>query len=248
MSKKDREIATDDQQDEYSGVEGFHKNSRPKGIYFQIIDGTLCRRSETMVEGWEEYEYKPDKKKDELKTIWIERYDNLVGRIVHVERKKHEVGGRKWQTWTFCIYAGGKKAYIRFNSKDMTLKRFLKVSPLLDFEKPLLLAAWTSYKDDAKGKQAFRVAQGDGNDAEQWPNIREYWQRPKDKDGMPKPNTPAKGPDGSVLPMPVHDDDEDEWDFREQEKFLNRYFWDNIAPPSLLPLSSLALHRKNCPR
>jgi hypothetical protein len=226
---KNKELASDEQMDEFAEIEGFNRNSRPKGIYFQIVDGSLARRSDTYVEGWEETTI-TNKSEGTEKTVWIERYDNLVGRIVHVEKRKQEKGGRKWVTWTLCIYAAGRKAYIRLNGKDMILKRFIKCSPNLDFNRPLLIAAWTSKRENPEGKQAFRIAQGEGGDPEQWPNIKEYWQRPKDERGMPLPNKPAKAPDGSVLPMPKHDEDEDEWDFKEQEKFLSKYFWDNIAP------------------
>jgi hypothetical protein len=227
---KDKQL--EDAVGEFEG-EGFYEGSGRSGQkYFQVFDFSICQRSKTEIEDWEGPITKQNPRTGEDVDSWVRRYDRLVARIIGFERKtiEFEKGG-KATNWNFTLVAGSQKATLQLtgSAKQMepVLKRLLKVAPNIDFERPLLISAWPSSKGGEK-KQAVSFRQGEGKDVDKWDKVPEYWQRELDDDD--KPTGPSTGRDGTVLPQPVHDTEEDEWDYRDQNKFLINYFRDNIKP------------------
>jgi hypothetical protein len=221
--------------DDYSDVEGFEEKRGSSMIYFRVFDKAICMTSKEPRDGFEEkpIETTNPQTKEKVKT-YVKRFDRLIARIVGFRREKKEFkgGGRAIQ-YNVYLMAGDKKASLQFMGNDPTFKRFLKVAPNIDFTKPILISAFPSKKTvggESKYVTAISFRQGQGTNVDQWDKVEEYWQRPKDDDGKPLPNKPSKGPDGSKLPPMVHDEDDDSWDSREQDKFLREYFKDNVLP------------------
>lgn len=235
----DTEMMTTDYVDEYARFEGIHEKGDGDGrTYMSIFDGTFCQRSGTEVPDWEESVSRHPITKVES-PVWIKRFDRIVARVIHIdkEKKEFETGG-KVVNWNMTLLSNGKKLLVRFKWPERVLLRFLKVSPNLDFSRPFVMSAWGS-KNRTTGtfQQACAFYQPiDPNpanwpmDVKLWDKVPEYWKRPLDASGKPIEDSIAIGADGSRLPQPEMDEEEEKLDFKKQERFLAQYFRDNVKP------------------
>lgn len=239
--------------DLFAGVEGYQEASkRPKGLYFSIFKYKIAKRQDEMPlegeKGWTGPWETENPRTGEKKNSYAFFYDRLVAKVINVERVKKEFsaeqGGGKVINWNIRLIANGKKSTLQFTQKDVSLKRFLKMARNLDFSKPICFSAWES-KDNGKSKQAFALFQASDEliagantsegiaklrNIDNWSVVHEYWARPKGEDGKPLPDTDYKGTDGTVMPRGFKDEEMDEWDYKEQDKFLISQFREHIAP------------------
>jgi hypothetical protein len=221
--------------DDFSDIEGFEEKRGSGMVYFRIFDKSICMTSKEPREGFEE---KPIETRNPssgaITKTYVKRFDRLVARIVGFRRDKKEFkGGGKGVQYSVYLMAGDKKASLQFMGTDPTFKRFLKVAPNIDFTRPILISAFPSKKTkggEVKWVTAISFRQGEGKNVDQWTKVDEFWKRPVDDEGNPLLNKPAKGPDGSKLPPMVHDEDEDTWDSKQQDKFLREYFKEHVLP------------------
>jgi len=203
------EVATDDT------VEGFNlKREGGKAIYLNVFDGSLCRKSKNFVDGWEEKPIKttnPQTKEDVF--TFVERYDSIVARIVDVNKYQHKFeNGGKVSGFDIALLAGGKRAILQLTWIEHTLKRFLKVAPNIDFEKPIRISVFATTKNGKKNT-AVSFKQGDGPDPEQWDKVNEFYNN-----------------DNEEMPKGIHDDNDDSWDYKPQNKFLGEKFAADTLP------------------
>jgi hypothetical protein len=235
--------------DLYSGVEGFEKKTdKPRGTYFSLFKWRLALRSKTLVEGWEGPFETRNPQTDEIVNSYAEFYDRLVVRIINITRDKKDfsaTGGGKVINWNLRVMAGSKKATIQFTQRDSALKRFLKVARNINFDKPIMISAWEG-KREGKSHQAISFYQPSDEliagattdegkaklkNLDNWTKIEEYWKRPVDPTThKPIEDSDAVGADGTKLPRGVQDEDSDDWDYRDQDKFLIQQFREHIAP------------------
>jgi hypothetical protein len=141
--------------------------------------------------------------------------------------------------WNITLLAKKKKAILQLVQQESVLTRFLQVAPNIDFNKPIRISAWET-KKQGKSKQAISFKQpmpGDPMDEpEKWTTVKTYWQVPPEEreggtwEGKPKRGSQHRGADGSIMPNAEYDEEEDTWDFKAQEKFLRKYFVENILP------------------
>lgn len=214
---------------------GFFKRSAGSGIpYLRIFDGSICQTTKTETDGWEgPIETQHPITKAKVHT-WVIRYDSLAAYIIDVERFKKEFsaeqGGGKTSGIELLLQAGGRNGKLTLNwgknGPDPVLKRFLKVAPNIDFNKPFLISAWKNNTN----KQAVSFRQGTSPDPKQWEKVEEYWKRPTGPDGKPLDGTAAAGADGSILPPPIQDSFDESWDYSGQNRFLMMYFMEKIEP------------------
>jgi hypothetical protein len=214
---------------------GFFKKSATAGIpYFHIFDGSICQKSKVEIDGWEGPI--PTQHPSTKKTVhtWVMRYDSIAVYVIDANRFKKEFtaeqGGGKAAGIDLTLQAGTMRAVLTLkigqNGPDPVLKRFLKVAPNVDFDKPLLISAFKN----REGKQAVSFRQGEDPDPQKWTKVEEYWRRPLGPDGKVDMSKPSVGADGSVLPEPVHDEFNDSWDYNPQNTFLLKYYLNNIEP------------------
>lgn len=247
--------------DIYAGVEGFEKESkRPRGKYFSLFKWRLALRVKLtkeevekgtgiIPEGWKGPFETTNPNTNETVVSYAEFYDRLVVRIINITRDKKDfsaTGGGKVINWNFRVIAGGQKATLQFTQNDSALKRFLKVLPNINLEKPLAISAFEGKKKDGKAAQAISFYQPSDDlvaaattdagkkalrNTDNWLKIEEYWKRPIDPaTRQPTEGSEATGPDGTILPRGTQDEDTDDWDYREQDKFLIRNFRERIEP------------------
>ena len=222
---------TDAQVNQLADDGGFFEQGKgPKGLWFQVFDGSICLKSREIVEGWEgPIETTHPKTKEKVFT-YIKRFDSLVARVVNIEKHRKEFDdGTKITNYNLTLIAGGKKAILQLTYMDAFLRKFLKVAPNLDFEKLIRFSAFKKMKG-GKDKQLISIKQGTGTDYQNWPVVPFYWEHEKHPNGELNFETPARGADGTILPPPIHDEDDDTWDFKEQNKFLIKHFVDNQLP------------------
>lgn len=219
------------------GIGGFFEDDGSKrgGLFFQMFDGSICLKSKTQIEGWEgPIETKHPRTKESVFT-YIKRFD-LVCKIVNVEKRRVEFDdGTKITNYNLTIVAGGKRGLLQLTYMDAMLRKFLKVAPNIDFDRYVRLSAFKKLKA-GKNKQLISIKQALSAEDErtldprEWPAVTFYWKSKEDDQGRPDYSTPAKGSDGSVLPAVEHDEDDDTWDFKEQNKFLVKHFTTNQLP------------------
>lgn len=214
---------------------GFFKKSANAGIpYFHIFDHSICQKSKTAAEGWEgpiETEHPQTKAKVHT---WIMRYDSIAAYIADAEwftkEFTKEQGGGRTAGIDLTLQAGKMRARLTLkwgaNGPDQVLKRFLKIAPNADWDKPLLISAF----ENREGKQAVSFRQGDDPDPQKWTKVDEYWRRPLGPDKKPDFSFPATGADGSIMPEPEQDEFTQKWDYSAQNKFLMRHFMTVTLP------------------
>lgn len=216
--------------------EGFYEKSKfnRMGLFFTLFDGTFCLKSKELPVGEEGWEIDPiktqnPKTKNDVFTF-VKRFDKLVCRVVDVNKRRAEFAdGGKVTNWNFTVMAGGKKATIQTVWADQLLRKFLKVAPNIDFERPIIFSAFRK-TEHGKTKQLISIRQGDSDDLKEWTAVPWYWTKPKDANDKVDLSQPAVGRDGSILPEAVHDEDEDTWDFKAQNKMLADHFVHNDLP------------------
>lgn len=216
--------------------EGFFERSKgPRGMYFHLFDGSLCIKSPTAPtdgQGWdpEPVETTNPRTKATVHT-YVKRFDRLVCRIVDVRKRRREFeSGGKVTNWNFTLMAGSKKAVLQTVWMDQLLRKILKVAPNIDFEKPIMLGAFSKI-ENGKTRQRISIRQGGTSaDSNDWSPVPFYWENAKNPDGSPDWSSEAKGADGTVMPGIIHDEDDDTWDSKAQEKFLAQHFVENTLP------------------
>lgn len=195
--------------------EGFNLKRGPSGmIYFNVFDGTLCQKTKEARDGWEGpiKTINPQDKSDVF--TYVMRYDSLVGRIIDVNKYKKEFdNGGKTSGFNITIMAGSKRGILQLTWIEHTLKRFLKVAPNIDFEKPIRISVWPTKTAKGKTKAAVSFKQGDDPDPENWVSIPEFYN--KENEDMPKA---------------IYDEDNDEWDDKAQNRFLGERFAADTLP------------------
>lgn len=207
----------------------FEKGTGAKGLYFQIFDGGIVMKSKEVMDGFETVSYFNKKKKEDV-ISYVKRYEEIVARVVNVEKRKVKLDdGTKFINYNLTLLAGKKKAVLQVNYMDAFLRKFLKVAPNIDFSQ---LIRFSAFKKTVNGKekQLISIKQGTGKPYKEWPAVPFYWEHEKHPNGEYDLDSPAVGADGSVLPRIVHDEESDEWDSREQNKFLVNYFNENCLP------------------
>lgn len=208
----------------------FEEGAKRRGTFFQVFDGTICLKSKEVVEGWEgPITTTHPRTKAEIHT-YVKRFDKLVARIINVkkDRKKFD-DGTKITNYNFTILGGGKKGTLQVTYMDSLLRKFLKVCPNIDFDRPILFGAFKKMVD-GKSKQLISIRQGEGSDYDNWPPVPFYWRKDTDEKGNVIEGSPSKGRDGSILPEAIHDEEDDTWDFKAQNKFLIKHFVENELP------------------
>lgn len=216
--------------------EGFYEKSKfnRMGLFFTLFDGTFCLKSKELPAGEDGWEIDPIKTTNpKTKTdvfTFVKRFDKLVCRVVDVNKRRAEFNdGGKVTNWNFTVMAGGKKATIQTVWADQLLRKFLKVAPNIDFERPIIFSAFRK-TEQGKTRQLISIRQGDSDDLKDWTAVPYYWTKPRDENDKVDLSQPAVGRDGSILPEAVHDEDEDTWDFKAQNKFLADHFVKNDLP------------------
>jgi hypothetical protein len=235
-------------EEDFSDVEGFEEKRGSGKMYFRVFDRSICMTKTAVVDnvdgtmdpppaGWEEKPIETTNPRNkEKKWTYVKRFDRLIARIINVRRdKKQFEGGGRVTNWNFELVAKDKRAVLQLsqskNGLDPVLSRVLKVAPNIDFTKPIAISAFGTSKD-GKTKQAVSFRQPGAvmsRNVDDWEKVEEYWKRPTAENGQPL-NKPAKGADGSVLPQPIHDEDDNTWDYKPQEKFLIKYFGEVVVP------------------
>ena len=202
------EVAENGQDD----VEGFIKKTKSDTVYFRVFDGSICQTSKEAREGWEgPIETTNPQDKTPVYT-YIDRYDQVVARIVDVNKyQKTFDNGGKVSGFELTLLAGPRRAIFRLKWIEPVLKRFLKVAENIDFNKPVRISVFSTIKNGKKGT-AVSFQQGDGP-VDQWNKVNEFW-----------------GRDNAELPQGVHDDMDDSWDYKEQNKFLGQKFAETVLP------------------
>lgn len=218
-----------------ASMEGFYEKGKGQGLlFFQLFDGSICLKSREVPteEGWEvePIETKHPRTKALVYT-YVKRFDKLIVRVGDVNKRQKEFDeGGKVTNWNFTVLAGKKRAILQTVWMDALLQKFLKVAPNIDFTKPILFGAFRK-TEKGKTKQLIRIAQGgSGPNSDDWVAVPWYWKKKEDKKGNVDLDSPAVGADGTVLPDPIHDEEEDEWDFKPQNKFLAKHFVENTLP------------------
>lgn len=262
----------------FADVEGlFEDKQGGRGTYLSIFDHAICERSKSFSYGDDSDKAKAEceanlaalqandpawsgpHKTVNPKTgadVWSnsKRYDRMIGRVADITKHTKEFnatqGGGKVTNWNILILTGGKYLTLQLVWVDHVLKRFLKVSPNVDFARPIFISAFGSMKDgSAKQAVSFKQYTGDLADiaafrnVDKWDKIPEYWQADKkDASGKTLEGAKWKGLDGSELPPGVKDDEDDSWDYKAQNKFLASYFRDNILPKIKALAEQYGLH------
>lgn len=209
-------------------VEGFFEKGKHKGgMYLSVFDGSICQRSKVEIEGWDHVETTNQTTKETVHS-WVHRFDRVVARIIDIDKEKVTfTNGNSVTNYNIILMAGNKRAVLQLQYMDSVLKRFLKVAPNINFDRPILISAWSTMKEGKK-KQAVSFRQGEGKDVDKWVKVEEFWKTPRDKDGNIL--GPSTAPDQSVMPQPVQDEDDDTWDYKAQNKFLVGHFRENVLP------------------
>lgn len=211
------------------------KSEYAGGVYLEVFEKTLCQRSHTELPGWEPAKDTQNPSTKEVVKNWVINYDSLAAFIVDSNwgstEFSAEKGGGKATSLKLTLLAGDLRAILQLkwtqNGPEPVLKRFFKVAPNIDFEKPLLISVFRTM--DNKTAVSFR--QGDSPDPDEWTKVEEYWKRPVDPvTGKPVRDAQQTGADGSILPQPIHYDVDDSWDYKPQEKFLLQYYLDKVQP------------------
>lgn len=218
------------------GVGGFFESKASRGgMFFQMFDGSICLKSKTMIEGWEGPIETTHPKTKEAVFTYIKRFDPVC-KIVNVEKRRAEFDdGTKITNYNLTLIASGKKAILQLTYMDALLRKFLKVAPNIDFERYVRISAFKKMVK-GKNKQLISIKQAASEsdettvDPREWPPVPFYWKSPLDEDGQPNYDKKAKGADGSVLPKVDHDEEDDTWDFKDQNKFLVKHFTENQLP------------------
>lgn len=220
----------------YDGVEGLIEDSGQQGKYITVFDGSLCQRSDKQIEGWEGPIITVNNKTNPPteKATYVLRYDKLIGRVVDFHKVKREFsaekGGGSVTNWNFTILANGEFLTLQLTYMSRVLKRFLKVLPNVILQRPLMISVFNS--KDGKIAVSFKQCQDAQFDRNigTWAKVEEYWLPERDERGKPIPGTAYMAPDSTVLPEAIHDEGNDEWDFKPQERWLAKYFIDNVQP------------------
>lgn len=221
----------------------FEKGTGAKGLYFQIFDGGIVMKSKEVMDGFETVSYYNKKKKEDV-ISYVKRYDEIVARVVNVEKRKVKLDdGTKFINYNLTLIAGGKKAVLQVNYMDAFLRKFLKVAPNIDFEQLIRFSAFKK-SVNGKDKQLISIKQGTGKPYKDWPAVPFYWEHSKHPNGEYDLDSPAVGKDGTVLPRIIHDEDSDEWDSRDQNKFLVKHFNENCLPTIQAIAEKLGLNTK----
>lgn len=209
------EQTASDQENQYDEVEGFvTKSNKPRGLYLHIFDEGLCQKSKTPIEGWEGPVTTTNPRTKEPVHNYVFRYDHIIVRIIDANKYSREFdGGGKASGIELTLLAGSKRATLQLPWIDHPLKRFLKVAPNINFEKPIMISCFP--KTTTRGNKAIAIAfnQGDSKNPEDWPKVEEYY-----------------GRDNPEVPEAIHDEMSDSWDYRDQEKFLGQKFFTDTMP------------------
>jgi hypothetical protein len=227
--------------EEFASSEGLFEDKGSKaGTYLSIFDFTICQRSKTLPEnpaGWEGPFTRQNPKTKEEVVSYAKRYDRMVARIVDISKHTKEFdaakGGGKVTNWDLSLVFQGQLAVLQLVWIDHVLKRFLKVAPNINFSRPVLISAFKAMKNgDPKQAVSFRqcmTVEPDTN-VDNWTKVEEYWKPEVAQNGDKIEGAPYVGADGSLLPPPIQDEEDDSWDYKAQNKFLAVYFRDNVLP------------------
>ena len=208
----------------------FEQGKGQRGMWFQIFDGSICLKSREIVEGWEgPIETTHPKTKEKVFT-YVKRFDSLVARVVNIVKVRKEFDdGTKITNYNLTLVAQGKKATLQLTYMDAFLRKFLKVAPNINFEELIRFSAFKKMKN-GKDKQLISIKQGTGSDYQAWDPVPFYWEHEKYPNGEINLETKAKGADGTILPAVIHDEEDDTWDFKAQNKFLVSHFTEHQLP------------------
>lgn len=230
--------------EQFADVEGlFEDKQGGTGTYLNIFDFSICQRSKTMPAdptGWEGPFTRQNPRTHEDVISYAKRYDRMIGRIADIYKQTKEFdaskGGGKVTNWNIVLLTGGQRLTLQLVWMDRVLKRFLKVAPNIDYTRPILISAFKAMKNgDPNQAVSFRQYKGDMADREalrnvdKWEKVEEYWKGPVDSEGK-RIDGPQSGADGSILPQPIQDPEDESWDYKEQNRFLGVYFRDNVLP------------------
>jgi hypothetical protein len=225
---------------EDQNFEGFNKKVKKNTIYFHIFDNSICRKSKIPVtgpngelkEGWEgPIETQNPKTKAQVNT-WVERYDNLVCRIIDIEqfKIKFDDGGAA-AGFNLTLLAGNNKAVLQLNWVEPVLKRLMKVARNINFEHPLYISVFQTSRE---GKSGIGVSfkQGPANvDPDSWTKVDEFYHR--DYNVKLQEQATATGqpvPPEALMPEPIHNEMNDTWDYNAQNNWLGLHFMKDIVP------------------
>ena len=198
-------------------VEGFNEKQVQDVTYFQVFDFSLCQKSKTPREksdgtAWEGPIKTTNPRDGSEVQTYVNRFDSIVARIVDVNKYESNFNnGNKEVGLAITLMAGNRKGIWKIAWLKGELKRFLKVSPNINFEKPVRISVFKGRKDDGSPKLAVSFKQGDGPNPENWEKVNEYW-------------------NARNLPQPFKDDMTNKYDYSEQNKVLGQNFFAEVLP------------------
>lgn len=217
----------------YEDFEGYEEaTNKPKGLYFSLFKFRLALRSSEPLDGYVGPFTTRNPQTDAEVISYAKFFDSIIARIIYVERKKREFDtGGKVINWNIKLIAKNKRSTLQFQQKDSALKRFLKVARNIDFNRPIRISAWAGKNTKGKDTQSIAFYQGlPGQHPENWDKVEEYWVREKGPNGKPIQDAPSVGADGSVMPKVHYDEVNEEYDDREQMRFLVEQFMTHVKP------------------
>lgn len=179
--------------------------------YLVVKHNSLCEESKSPLPGFEPVDVR-NPQTNEITTKWIKRYE-VEAMITNIEfrRYEHEASGRLYLSWRVSLDAAGVPCILDLPLDSSAATRFMKVAENIDFSQPVELRAW---KDKSKpNKIAFFIGQGVTGEGKSIAVPQKYTR---------------KEPNG--CPEPVKDDFTNEWDFKEQVKFLYRQMVNVVIP------------------
>ncbi len=180
-------------------------DKRQSATWLQIVDGSICQKTNHEVEGWEEKKTVNPKTGKEV-ISWIKKYEAIEDAyITGIRWYETPVEDTTLLGWNVTFNADGQTLVLKLPLNQNPTKRFMKLADNIDFSQPVTVKAWKSHnKEKNRDEVAFNVLQN-GN------TIPQKWNR----ENLPeaKQNAITK-----------------KWNFEDQDTFLVENMNNNIIP------------------
>lgn len=174
-------------------------------IYLHVAHGGLVEQSRQPKPGFSEIEVQ-NKRNNQTVTKYIRTYDwvgGYVTKLVFSERADPQ-SDFVYRSFKLHLDTGAQPVVIDLDLQGRAWKRLAKMSPNIDWEKPIEVTAWFSKQNNA---MAFALSQ-DGE------NVRQAFT--------------VENP--GYCPSPEKSEMDGSWDFRKQDIFLFRLLRDEMVP------------------
>ena len=181
---------------------GAKRESESNGSWYHIFKGRIARTVDKPTE------FSETRENQNGKQVHEEFFASLTGRITEIRIDPSD----KYDDQIVIKLDDGKEVCnLRVSLGSGYAKAFMKIIPNVDLEKEVELITVMEVDGERK-KTAILIKQPEGKDVTDKGWVRQYFTR-EHPNGMPDATKNARG----------------EWDFVEQDVFLEKYFINNIA-------------------